>query len=118
MSAFPSQLEQMLLDFHALLGAGETQWKQSWLLAQGPGNQESSQTGCIRVDVEGILRCPQRLSCVVDGRGYGQRTLKELVLELQLEFSVSLCLHKKESLSRYQPFMMAVLMCATWKRRP
>lgn len=42
MSAFPSQLEQMLLDFYALLDAGETQWKKSWLLAQGPGNQESS----------------------------------------------------------------------------
>lgn len=34
MSVFPSQLEQMVLDFHALRGAGETQWKKSWLLAQ------------------------------------------------------------------------------------
>lgn len=42
MSVFPSQLEQMVLDFHALRGAGETQWKKSWLLAQGTGNQESS----------------------------------------------------------------------------
>lgn len=52
------------------------------------------------MDVEGILRCPQRLSCEVDGRGYGQRTLKELVFELQLEFSMWLCLHKEEPLSR------------------
>lgn len=42
MSAFPSQLEQMVLDFYALLGTGETQWKKSWLLGQGTGNQESS----------------------------------------------------------------------------
>lgn len=34
MSAFPSQLEQMLLDSYPLLGAGETPWKKSWLLAQ------------------------------------------------------------------------------------
>lgn len=53
MSAFPSQLEQtvldfydlhwgQVLDFYDLLGTGETQWKKSWLLAQGTGNQESS----------------------------------------------------------------------------
>lgn len=50
------------------------------------------------MDVEGILWCPQRLGCEVDDRE--QRTLKELVFELQLKFSVWLRLHKEESLSR------------------
>lgn len=52
------------------------------------------------MDVEGILWCPWRLSCEVDGRGYGQRTLKELAFELELKFSVWLHLRKEESLSR------------------
>lgn len=68
----------MLLDFYALLGAGETQWKKSWLLAQGPGNQE--------VFLDRLHLC-----------GCGG---KELVFELQLEFGVWLCLQKEEPLSR------------------
>lgn len=71
------------------------------VLAPGPGHWKSGVflDRLCRVDVEGILRCPRRLSCEVDGRGYGQRTLKELAFELQLKFSVWLCLHKEESLS-------------------
>lgn len=36
MSAFPSQLEQMLLNSYPLFGTGESQWKKTWLLAQAP----------------------------------------------------------------------------------